>query len=359
MRDDQKNRYVEIVTCTGVDERTSLDDLHRMSGQFPFAEWGVLVSKAKTGQEREPRYPPLPWIKELVDMKRGYGRFADFGRARVRLSMHLCGVLAREFLAGDWDGLREFLRPAGADLDDFDRIQLNVAPAMADAAFKVDPMATARPILERRLAMKQPDGFPQIIVQTQGAPGRRLVRDLMSLGIKASCLNDHSGGRGEVPKDWPIGGSEGVLTGFAGGLGPDNAAGHLDTIRMVSPARAWIDAESGLRTDDRFDASKARRFLLAARPWTVISRPEDDYRSICLGCGWILEGAESHCPCVDEEKKRMDAEVSAYFRDNPEPHGRRDPTADVADIGRGFVAFEGSLPPRASMKAMRRMSLTI
>jgi phosphoribosylanthranilate isomerase len=64
-------------------------------------------------------------------------------------------------------------------------------------------------------------------------------------------LFDRSGGL------WPPHPGGDRLVGYAGGIGPDNVADVLEQIGATGPY--WIDMESGVRTDDRFDLGKCRR----------------------------------------------------------------------------------------------------
>jgi phosphoribosylanthranilate isomerase len=47
-----------------------------------------------------------------------------------------------------------------------------------------------------------------------------------------------------------------VHLGFAGGINPDNVIDKMDEITSLPVGRFWIDMESGVRTDDRFDLDK-------------------------------------------------------------------------------------------------------
>jgi phosphoribosylanthranilate isomerase len=69
-------------------------------------------------------------------------------------------------------------------------------------------------------------------------------------------LFDASSGRGIAPAAWPA--HPGRRVGYAGGIKPDNV---LDVIRAGVGAAGpyWIDMESGVRTDDRFDLTKCRQ----------------------------------------------------------------------------------------------------
>ncbi|MBR0879526.1 hypothetical protein [Bradyrhizobium liaoningense] len=47
------------------------------------------------------------------------------------------------------------------------------------------------------------------------------------------------------------------LVGYAGGISPENIHGVMSVLEQTT-GRYWIDMESGVRTDDRFDIEKCR-----------------------------------------------------------------------------------------------------
>ncbi|MGY4224421.1 phosphoribosylanthranilate isomerase [Bradyrhizobium sp. USDA 4503] len=70
-------------------------------------------------------------------------------------------------------------------------------------------------------------------------------------------LFDRSGGAGVAPTAWPMHPGGDRLVGYAGGISPDNIGGVMSVLEQM-PGRYWIDIESGVRTDDRFDIEKCR-----------------------------------------------------------------------------------------------------
>lgn len=65
--------------------------------------------------------------------------------------------------------------------------------------------------------------------------------------------------------------------GYAGGIGPDNVVAALSTVWSVVNAhdcaaqngKVWIDMETGVRTDNRFDLNKVESVLAQAARWRV------------------------------------------------------------------------------------------
>ena len=70
-------------------------------------------------------------------------------------------------------------------------------------------------------------------------------------------------GRGAAPPSWPKA-REGAFCGYAGGLNPDIIGVTLPVIAACVPAGQpyWIDMESGVRTDDRFDLDKCEFVMM-------------------------------------------------------------------------------------------------
>jgi hypothetical protein len=97
-----------------------------------------------------------------------------------------------------------------------------------------------------------------------------LIFDAITLGCTA-ILIDPSGGRGispvwrDVRREIDAKVATDVRLGYAGGIRPDNVEYALETIDAAPSA--WIDMESGVRTDDRFDLSKVRDVLEKVARW--------------------------------------------------------------------------------------------
>jgi phosphoribosylanthranilate isomerase len=85
--------------------------------------------------------------------------------------------------------------------------------------------------------------------------------EIADLLFNPHFLFDSSGGRGELPDSWPT--IDLPNMGAAGGLNPENIRANLDLMRERGYIRDgfWIDVESGVRTDDRWDWDKARAFI--------------------------------------------------------------------------------------------------
>lgn len=221
---------------TGADDRTSLNDLRELSLQYPFVEWALLYG-AKPGT---PRNPTAAW------------REAFFSAALPCSSaVHLCG--AEAFVE-----LREGRLPP--DVLCAARLQLNINARRPDFS-----LAEVLDIYTRAL-----DLGPDIILQHHD--GTRQEIDIFLQGLtshqrrRVHVLLDESRGKGLRPQSWAMPSYlGGVFIGYAGGIGPENAADVLEEVALASSRPCWIDMESGVRTDNQFDIGKAALVLAAAR----------------------------------------------------------------------------------------------
>jgi hypothetical protein len=232
------------VTLTGIDERTNRDMLWRLAQQFPFAEFGVLLSQSREGNE--PRYPSRAWVDDLV----------EFASPDLKLAGHLCGTWARDAANGSflWAVLRnrQFWR--------FDRLQINGV-----GTNDLSPARTKN--LERIASVTGKTLITQVLgwwpFEQGSAPGLEF-------------LLDESGGEGIPLRNFsPI--PPGIRGGYAGGIGPHNVRAVLQLLTsQQSDAEFWIDCESQIRTDGWFDLDKSRAVLEVAAAF-VADKPLDSY----------------------------------------------------------------------------------
>ncbi|KKM20298.1 hypothetical protein LCGC14_1646870 [marine sediment metagenome] len=75
---------LDRVTITGADDAVDVEELAALADEFPFTEWGILLSQSRMGQ---PRYPTFEWIRELLEAKK---ERLPFSHHRFQLSGHLC-----------------------------------------------------------------------------------------------------------------------------------------------------------------------------------------------------------------------------------------------------------------------------
>lgn len=219
------------ITFTGVDARTDLQALVRLTEEHPDIEFGILVARSRTGLEN--RYPDISILDELI--------LRTPGSEKLNLACHVCGSLARETLrTGDFRPLDDFLL---GGLCVFDRVQLNVS-SMTDLPETIDLCA--------------PDGVEVILQQH---PDREpLIQKVAFSNTAVSVLYDASGGLGIDSPVRPV--KADFRTGYAGGINPSNVKEKLATLENSGlGGDFWIDMETGIRTDDWFDLGKVKQVL--------------------------------------------------------------------------------------------------
>lgn len=229
------------VTVTGADDKTKIDEMTQISKEYPFVEWGILLSESAMGVKN--RYPSLEWIKALYD--------SDFGYASQNniLSGHICGKWVRDICKGRWT---IFDHPVAESLDMFDRFQINFSPYIDQiedkkAFFKGFGPAAPK---TRQFIFQLHDVNHEIVVEA--------IQSGNNLNVAA--IYDPSGGQGKLAPEWPQI-HERMYAGYAGGLTPENVKDHLPKMKLGASGHFWIDAESGFRTDDWLDMDKVRKFL--------------------------------------------------------------------------------------------------
>lgn len=224
------------VTITGACDSTDVGEMVELSAEFPFAEWGILLSK---NQEGCGRFPSREWMAKFVSAASG---------KLVPVSAHLCGSWVRELLLGqlDWRDLPIAFEWAG-------RVQINTHAErhMATRAF-FDRLGE-RP--------------KQFIIQLDGV-NDHLYNAALHIGhLNVSGLFDGSHGAGVSPERWPLGNMDGHY-GYAGGLGPENVIAEIAKIERVAIGYFWIDMERKIRSEDDsvLDMAKVRKVLELTAP---------------------------------------------------------------------------------------------
>ncbi len=251
---------LHTVTITGLDVWTNRNALVDLQREFPFVEWGILLSASRMGQDN--RYPPSNWIEDTGQF------FASVPvPPRLRLSGHLCGAWARDIAAGGNRFVTEY--PKWPSF--FRRLQLNVGHILSDISSSTEYGNDGEHFYDgvRLLAAAHPTASSRIIIQVNPNQGWRYR--LQPLLDEVDILFDCSGGRGIVAEHWPnpVAGTDARLLtncGYAGGLTPDNLPDQLALIMKASLGQPiWIDVESGVRTDNYLDLDKVRQFLTVAK----------------------------------------------------------------------------------------------
>lgn len=229
---------LHTVTITGADDAVDPRRLLELSKEFPFAEWGVLRSATRDGSSR---YPSEAWRQSLRAL------LIEDDRAPIRLSMHLCGRLAREAMGGSLTHLAS----------EYDRFQLN-----GWSNYLLPFLLVAKRLPQR-----------EFIAQCVGLDA--LEQTFAFIGIEneddayknVSVLWDPSGGSGLMSSHWPQAPAGSTIKiSYAGGINAMNVQGVLNEISRFG-APFGIDLESGARTDDKFDLDKVWQILQNCRSY--------------------------------------------------------------------------------------------
>lgn len=207
------------ITITGADDAVDPSDLLKLGEEFPFVEWAFLWSKKRAGTSR---YPSLGWIERAQDA--------------LCFATHLCGEAARDAMSGT--AMPEFALGG--------RIQIN--GYVPGRSLLSDHWGNLRFILQCR----DEESLSAVAYDSSRMPQSYVLFD-------ASC------GCGKSSATWPRR-PLGTRFGWAGGIGPDNVDEviselHCADMSVMHDSHAWIDMESGVRTNDVFDLEKVRRVL--------------------------------------------------------------------------------------------------
>jgi hypothetical protein len=226
------------VTLTGVDSLTSTGSILDLHHEFPFSEFGVLLSKTREGFD--PRYPSKACIDVLLSIK------TRAPSINLRLAGHLCGEWAMGSVKGPflWAIQRNW------QFQQFDRLQLNGVQVLPSTVEMVDRLAS---VLEKGFILQ---------VKNFGCLDSGFIQTPQS---NVSFLMDNSGGAGiQIFDLQPI--PTGFSCGYAGGIGPTNIRDILERLTSLPGCQEFsIDMESGIRTENWFDVAKARECLRIAQ----------------------------------------------------------------------------------------------
>ena len=238
---------LDRVTITGADESIEPKHLEEISTEYPFVEWGILISSKRT-PVGYPRFPSWKWlggIRDLMTLHTDANKKND-----IRWSAHLCGDIVRTLATK-----AEWAFPLSL-LDGFQRIQLN----FHGEELKFDNFFPEMLMFHEKQFILQMDNVNDHILP--------IVR---KRNIDAVPLFDGSHGAGILPGSWPKP-IEGIYNGYAGGLGPNNLKKQMDKIaEAAGDAHIWIDMETKIRSDNDklFDLDKVTQCLDIAKDYIV------------------------------------------------------------------------------------------
>jgi hypothetical protein len=204
-------RPPSFIAFTGVDSADLIVGMQDLSRRYPI-EWGVLIDDANGSD-------PLSPDRAV--------RAALLAASGLRYAAHVCGEQAR-LIANSPD-------EASIDLDGFRRVQVNHGFAGSTVEQVVNCIRFGR---------------------ARGLRSMLQCLDQFPADARLDWLYDTSFGTGKSPDRWPALSADGPFCGYSGGLNGDNVATVLDVIAAPDGAQYWIDMESGVRTDGRFDLAK-------------------------------------------------------------------------------------------------------
>lgn len=231
-------KYLKTVTVTGASDDTSIDEMIEIQKEFPFVEWGILLSRRQAGKSN--RFPSEKFLSELTD------RFLK-SETGLKLSAHLCGGMVFDFLS----------KKSILDIEDilqsevFERVQINTH----GERYNVNLENLAYNI----------GGYKHIQFIAQYDKVNSYVHELNLMGFSnIAALYDLSHGAGVLPSEWDLP-LDGIYTGYAGGLSVENLESQLQKLDTIIDTPIWIDAETWLRTEDKFDMNLVRKFLTTSQ----------------------------------------------------------------------------------------------
>lgn len=244
-------KYLNRVTITGASDDTSFADMVEIQKEYPFVEWGILLSRSQKGKQN--RFPRQDWLNRLSLFQKENNDF-------LNLSGHLCGIYVNLFLEEQIKHTLDDQRINELDglliCQLFKRIQINTHGEKHDVNLKnLFLNVTNNRDVE---FIAQIDDVNDYIYE---------LRDLKAQNI--SGLYDLSHGAGVLPENWkkPL---EGIKTGYAGGLSTDNLKEQLDRLENVVSEPTWIDVETWVRTNDLLDLNKVKQFLEISKDRVIV-----------------------------------------------------------------------------------------
>jgi hypothetical protein len=226
---------LHTVTITGADNTTDINELVALSAEFPFVEWGILVSGSR---DAGVRFPSRGWID----------RFSTAARQHdLKVAMHVCGSWVSDLLK--WE------------------LHSAELPSVVECAQRIQINSWGRPLRSSsEFHWSAGSACPRSFIFQWSPVGEWFAKSARKKDFAVAGLFDRLGGQGKSPDSWPSPHTTGFPMGFAGGLGPDNVHGELQKIRAASGAietATWIDMVGQVRTEDggELDMSRVRAFL--------------------------------------------------------------------------------------------------
>lgn len=246
-------------TFTGVDADTDCNRIEQLVKAYPYVEFGILFSYSRQGQGR---YPTIEGITQFVDW---FNKMRWETGNNGLISLHVCGKAVKDLL-----GLEPRHDTALIDLKQLiakvNRVQLNIN--LGEQTGEWVKASIGRAIEDLGKEYRKP-----FILQYNA--NNAVTIDFITgyyLPQYIHILKDASGGNGVYTDDYsiPTCCSKNAI-GFAGGLSVDNVEQSLKKAHESVMSHNvegsndnklfWIDMESSVRTDDKFDLDKVESVL--------------------------------------------------------------------------------------------------
>lgn len=232
-------KNLSVVSFVGVDEKTDLNELTKLSNSFGGLgkiEWSVLFSDSKS-ETKHMRYPSYSFCKEFLDYSVNKTHY-------VHSSLHLCGSVIERYLNKEQDVL---------DLcQNAMRIQLNL---------NIGDYPDYLKLTERLMSVIKLTGH-SIILQQNKTKSKFMKVFLENNTYPFSLLYDGSGGFGREITE-VVAPSKDHFTGYAGGINPENVVKIVNLIenKNTENIRYYIDMESGVRENNIFSIDKCASIM--------------------------------------------------------------------------------------------------
>lgn len=241
---------VSLVTCSGVNEKNSVDDLLTFCAQFPKTELGIQCSPKKFDEGR------YEWLKEVCS-KTGEKNLS------THLALHLNQEFAIQFCKGKIPESIETFLSLKNDFGEplISRVQLNFMLGRE----KFENNAYAPDLSKLETSVKSLKG--QRVILSCSQPNLPLIQKIHYRKMVFDALYDDSFGEGIAPKERKAPLFKDVYQGYAGGLGPLNIADELSKIARLTNASVFVDAEGKLKENGCFSFSKAAEFVQNIAFW--------------------------------------------------------------------------------------------
>ena len=210
---------INKITLTGADEDVSYDYMQDLYKRFPMIEFGILLSE---NSGSKPRYPSTQWIENLPD--------------NLPLSLHICGF--------DFPDYKENTSKK------FKRIQINNDFSVANE----DDIKSFLNIINNYSQHK--------FIFQYNENNKKFLESLSEKTKDFHILYDSSLGRGSFIGEILPPPFHDIYTGYAGGINPDNILDIVKQIIKIDVGVAvYLDVESGIRTDNKWDHDKVEKIL--------------------------------------------------------------------------------------------------